>query len=334
LGGIAVIELKDKLASLLNSVADEIVLEVIDAGLTHESYVCTVEKNKYYIKIYNNIDNISNVIGYINQLTEYMRGRGLPASRLHAYSPAFANIVVHEFVEGEMHAGKLSQTPAIAELCSRIILVGADHGRQVSRQSYFAGIHEVAEQMRTMENRTPLVDPAVHTGMQAVTRSVLACLEAEITDAELLHVHVHDDFTEKNILLQGDQVKLLCDWDSCRLKFMAEYLACSAARFSTERPLHGLLQKDKLCHFLNSVDPRVVRLISSVSEFASLFACAATLKHLRTYAFRHSRVSLERPDLRIPLLQWPLQHCEWLLENRHRVGEWVYEALAERRSAV
>jgi hypothetical protein len=148
-----------------------------------------------------------------------------------------------------------------------------------------------------------------------------------MTDAKLFHVHVHDDFTEKNILLAEDRVKLLCDWDSCRLKFINEYLACSATRFSTERPLDGLLSRRKLRHFMLSLDPRVAGLITDVEEFASLFALWATLKHLRTYAFRNSRVRADRPDLKASLLTWPLQHCQWLLANRHQVGEWVSELL-------
>jgi hypothetical protein len=261
-----------------------------------------------------------------------MRGRGIPASRLRAYSPAFPNIVVHEFIEAQMHAGEYSHLPAIAGLCSNIIRVGAEHGRQVSRAEYLSGVQAVADQIRAVQQGGAVVDPAVQSGTMALVDSVLQSLAEEVTDATLLHVHVHDDFTEKNILLEDDQVRLLCDWDSCRLKFVNEYLACSASRFGTERPLGGLLLQEKLSLFLHSLDQRVVELVTPVEEFASMFAYVATLKHLRTYAFRHSRVSSERPDLTAALLQWPLQHCEWLIENRQRVGEWVYEALIRRHS--
>jgi hypothetical protein len=284
------------------------------------------------VKIYNDIENISNVVSYINKLTEYMHERGIPASRLRAWSPAFPNIVVHDFVEGEMYAGDVSQLASIAELFSRIVLIGTEHGQTLPKSKYLADLQSVYKRLNVVEKRGEVVDAQIHAGMLGVAETVLKALEKDMPERDLFHIYVHDDFTEKNILLQGDQVKLLCDWDSCRLKLFSEYLACTATRFSTERPLAGIVQKDKLTYFLRSLDPELHSYFSSAEQLAVLFPYWATLKHLRTYMFRNSRVNQERQDLYGPLLAWPLEHCHWLLANRQLLGDWVYKALALKQS--
>ncbi len=90
------------------------------------------------------------------------------------------------------------------------------------------------------------VDETIHNGMLALTDTVLLALQKGMPDGAHFHIFVHDDFTEKNILLDGDVVKLLCDWDSCRLRMCSEHIASTATRFSTERPLDGILQQHKL----------------------------------------------------------------------------------------
>lgn len=149
-----------------------------------------------------------------------------------------------------------------------------------------------------------------------------------LADKKLFHIHVHDDFTEKNILLREDQVKLLCDRDSCRQKYFDEHLACTVTRFSTERPLAGVLQQDKLHHFLRPLSPDLFRYISVIEQFVALFPYLATLKHLRTYRFRNSLVHQDRMDLKSSLLAWPLEHCHWLIKNRQQVSDWVYAAIS------
>lgn len=318
---------------LLNVDESRIKLDVIDAGLTHRSYRCHASEKLLYIKIYNDIKSISNVVSYVNQLTGYMRERGIPASRLHTWSADFPNIVVHEYVEGEMHAGDSSQLAAIAELFSKIVLIGTDHSQTLPRAEYLADLQNVYERLNTADNSGEKVDLQIHMGMLGVTDTVLKALEKGMGEDNLFHIHVHDDFTEKNILMQGRQVKLLCDWDSCRLKMFEEYLACTATRFSTERPLAGVVQKDKLTRFLQSLDPELHRYFSNADQLAALFPYWATLKHLRTYMFRNSRVNRDRPDLFEPLLMWPLEHCHWLLDNRQQLGDWVYQALTLKQDS-
>lgn len=326
-------KIKQDLAILLKVDESHIGLDAIDTGLTHQSYRCRVSGKQLYVKIYNDINNISNVISYINQLTEYMRERGIPASRLYAWSPAIPNIVVHEYVEGEMYSGDFSQLASVAKLFSNIVLIGADHSQTLPRSKYLADLQNVFERLKTAESRGEKVAVHIHSGMLDVAETVLNTLADDMPEEDLFHIHVHDDFTEKNILMQGDQVKLLCDWDSCRLKLFNEYLACTVTRFSTDRPLAGVVQEDKLTYFLCSLDPELHRYFSSPEQLAALFPYWATLKHLRTYMFRNSRVNRDRPDLYRPLLEWPLEHCQWLLDNRQQLGDWVYKALTLKQSS-
>jgi hypothetical protein len=97
--------------------------------------------------------------------------------------------------------------------------------------------------------------------------------------------------------------------------------------------LAGVVKKDKLFYFLRSLGSELNRYYSNTEQFAALFPYWATLKHLRTYMFRNSKVKRERPDLYRPLLKWPLEHCLWLLANRQQLGNWVYQALALKQDS-
>lgn len=315
------------MASLFNVSLNEIDVAVIEGGLSHKSYCCQVSGVSYYIKEYSNINNISKVINYINNLTSYMCKRGIPASRVILYDPKFPNIVVHEFVEGEIHAGEFSQVPAIAELYSKVAMVGKDHGRHLSKAEYLSTIQTVQDGLQAPAISGVEVDETIHSGMLVLTDTVLSALQTGIPDVALFHFFVHDDFTEKNILLDGDLVKLLCDWDSCRLRMCSEHIASTSTRFGTERPLDGVLQQKKLDLFLQALNPGLLEHIANIEEFAMLFPYLATLNHLRTYLFRNSVVHQNRLDLKASLLEWPLQHCQWLMENRQRVSGWVSQAL-------
>lgn len=320
-------ELKQYLAKLFKVEPIEIGLDVIDGGLSHKSYCCYVSGKKYYIKVYNKIKNIANVVSYINQLTIYMRERGIPASRVIFYAPEYPNIVVHEYIEGVPASGEFSQLKAIAELYSKVAMVGKDHARYLSKREYLSTLQSTLDQLTISKNSNIEIDLSIHTGMLNLTQTVLSALQAGMPDEELLHIHVHDDFTEKNILMAGDQVKLLCDWDSCRLRYCNEHIASTATRFSTRQPLGGLLLQDKLVHFLRTLNPALIENIADIEAFADLFPYLATLKHVRTYLFRNAVIHQTRPDLKQTLLVWPLQHCLHLIENRQQVSDWVCQAL-------
>ena len=320
-------ELKQSLATLLKVDSNALELRDIKGGLSHKSYRCDVSGLTYYIKVYNKIENILNVVTYINQLTEYMRGRGVPASRVVSYSPEFPNIVVHEFIEGKPPSGELSQVAAIAGLYSKVAMIGRDHGKYLSKPDYLSQIQIIRDQLETSQVSDAEIDPVIHTGMLSLADRVLSALEAGMRDEKLLHIHVHDDFTEKNILMDGDQVKLLCDWDSCRLRYCNEHIASTASRFSTTRPLGGLLQQDKLDRFLGTLHPVLFENMAGIEAFAVLFPYWATLKHIRTYLFRSAVVHRDRPDLKQALLSWPLQHCLWMIDSRQQVSDWVCRAL-------
>ena len=319
--------LKQKLARLFGTEPSEISLVAIEAGLSHKSFLCELKNEKYYIKIYNEIENISQVIPYINQLTQYMCGRGIPASRLVQYSTEFPNIVVHEYVEGETASGEFSQLSSIAELYSKVAVVGLDHSKYLSKAAYLSGIQTLHAQLDNTESLDPETDESIRNGMSKLVATVLSALHTGMPDEELLHIHVHDDFTEKNILMDGDQVKLLCDWDSCRLRYCNEHFASTTMRFSTRRPLDGSVQQDKLVHFLRCMDLVIIERIPNIEVFAGLFPYWASLKHIRGFLFRNSVVNQTRPDLKHQLLEWPLQHCLSLIKNRDEISDWVRRAL-------
>ena len=319
--------LKLSLASLFKVKVSDINLQTVDGGLTHQSCICRVSGRRYFVKAYRLGGEFSYAVGKINQLTSYMRNRGVPASRLVLYSPEYPNIVIHEFVEAAMATGNFSQIGGIAKLYSQVALIGAEHGRNLSKPEYLSAVNAFIEPIRNNEDMGLKVDASIYTGTLKLAEKALKFLQASLPEQGLFHIHMHDDFTEKNILMDVDQVKLLCDWDSYRLKFLPEHLACTVCRFSTDRPLEGALQTDKLFYFLRSLDPKVLGYIPNLEEFSQLFPLLATLKHLRTYTFRNSLVVQGRLDLKKSLLAWPLEHCNWLMANHQQVSDWVWEAL-------
>lgn len=324
--------LRSRLANLFTVDAAEMSLQKVDTGLSHHSYICRVSGRRYFVKIYNPEKGNAEAVGNVNRLTSYMRNRGVPASRVVLYSPDFANIVVHEFVEGDIADGGFSQIKPIAALYSQLALIGAEHGRKLSKAVYLSGINAFASTINRIEDMGVEVDTSIQTGVLTLVERVSKFLQASMSENGLFHIYMHDDFTEKNILMKAGQVKLLCDWDSYRLKLLIEHIACTACRFSTDRPLDGVLQTDKLFYFLRSLDPKVLGYIANLEEFAQLFPLLATLKHLRTYTFRNSLVHRRRPDLKTPLLTWPLEHCLWLMANHQQVSDWVWEALVGEQS--
>ena len=321
-------QLKPALASLFKVDSSDIQLQAVDGGLTHQTSICRISGQRYFVKIYRFGGDVSRRVGNINRLTSFMRSRGVPASRMVLYSPEFANIVVHEFVEGEMVSGDISQTKAIAELYSQVALIGAEQGKSLTKVEYLSGLNSYLETLKNMEGSANNIDTSIHLSVLNLADKTLNSLQENLPDQGLFHIYMHDDFTEKNILMDGDQVKLLCDWDSFRLKLLTEHLACAACRFSTDRPLTGVLQEDKLSHFLQSLNPKVLGYISSTEEFAQVFPLLATLKHLRTYFFRNSVIHQGRADLKTRLLEWPLEHCLWLMDNQQQVSDWVRNGLA------
>jgi len=321
-------KLKTRLAGLFDVAADKIELSTIDTGLSHKSFHCRVDGESFYIKKYSNVKNISGLIRYQEKLTSYMRDRGVPASRLLKYSGEFDDIVVHEYVQGEIPVNDESQLTGIAELYSRLVLIGFDHTEDISASDYLLEINEISNRLKTDEKEGVIVDPLIHTEMNAVLEIVFESLKAAVFPENLLRLYIHDDFTEKNLIMQGAQVKLLCDWDSYRLRLCAEHIASTCARFCTERPLTGTLQKDKLMHFLRALHPELRRYISGFSGFENLFPYLATMNHFRSYRFRNSVVR-DRPELKPSLLVWPTQHCRWLTDNHELVSDWVSTALRQ-----
>ena len=99
-------DLRNKLTVLLECDGKQIELETIATGLSHKGFSCRVGEQRYFVKVYSPFANVAAAVQQINYLTAYMCDRGVPASRVCFYSPEFANMVVHEFVEGEMHHGQ------------------------------------------------------------------------------------------------------------------------------------------------------------------------------------------------------------------------------------
>jgi len=319
--------LQHQLAEMFNVSAEVISLKALHAGLTHQSFDCRVSRQRYFVKVYRPVHDVAVPVQRINQLTDYMCAQGVPAPCVKLYSSDYANIVVHEFVEGEMHSGAYSEIGAIAALYSRLALLGLEHGQMLSKPVYLTGVSDVLTQIINLEHLNVVVDPAIQNGMVALAETVLSALQAHIPNTGLLHISIHDDFSEKNILLQNDQVKLLCDWDSYRLKLFQEHLATTVTRFSTERPLMGDLRQDKLTCFLQSLGSGLLRQIPDPGVFATIFPYLATLKHVRTYIFRNSLIQQKRLDLKPSLLEWPLRHCTELVENRRQYSDWVFQSI-------
>jgi len=321
-------KLKASLACLFEVSVADISLQSTEGGLTHQSFICRVTGRKFFVKIYTLGGEYSYSVANINRLTNYMRLQGIPASQVVLYSPEFANIVVHDFVDGKMASGDISQIKAITQLYSRVALIGAEHGRAVSKPDYLSDINAFMEPIRHIENSAIPFDTLIHTNTLKLAEKVFGHLQKNLPEQGLFQIYMHDDFSEKNILMLDNQIKLLCDWDSYRLKLLHEHIACSACRFSTDGPMQGVMQLDKLSYFLRSIDPKVYGYISRVEDFVQNFPMLATLKHLRTYRFRNTLVHQGRPELKTSYLSWPLEHCLWLVTNRERVRDMVREVFA------
>tara|TARA_B100000446_G_C10545406_1_gene338328 strand:+ start:128 stop:1159 length:1032 start_codon:yes stop_codon:yes gene_type:complete len=314
--------LKQQLSELLKVEIDTIELTPIETGLTHRSFRCQISDKLCFVKVYNFAQDAIAQVDRINQLTQFMRRRDIPAPRIIAYSTRTPRIVVHEYVDGSSATGDINELPSIAQLYSRLVSIGLENSTQVGRSDYLQPLHNTQLRLQGL-NENALVCGDLHRQYLSLWRRVIDILDKELSSTTLLHLNIHDDFTEKNLLMKYQEVALLCDWDSYRLKYFVEHFSCSIVRFSTEAPLDGDIVKSKLELFYRNLTPDLLQTLSAAKSYPSLLPVLATLKHLRTYGFRNSIVKHRSPDLEQPLLHWPLQHCQSLLENRATISQWL-----------
>ncbi len=314
--------LKQQLSQLLAVDIETIELTPIEVGLTHRSFHCQTSDNLYFVKVYNFAKDALVQVDRINRLTQFMRSRDLPAPRIIAHNTRTPRIVVHEHVDGSSATGDINELPSIARLYSRLVSIGLENPTQVGRSDYLQPLHNTQLRLQGLKENA-LVCGEVHRQYLSLWRRVIDILDRELSSTTLLHLNIHDDFTEKNLLMKDQEVALLCDWDSYRLKYFVEHLSCSIMRFSTEAPLQGDIVKSKLELFYRNLTPDILQTLGAVKSYPSLFPVLASLKHLRTYGFRNSIAKHGRSDLEQSLLRWPLQHCQSLLENRAAISQWL-----------
>lgn len=314
--------MKKQLAALLKVKVEDLSLAPIDTGLTHKTFQCSVANDLYFVKYYNPAPDVQNQITQINQLMQFMRKRGIPAPRVIAYSAASPRLVVHEYVQGSCVVGDADELQSIAKLYSRLAAIGLEKPYHVKPADYLQHLERNRSRLENIKE-TSLVCKRLHQQYLTTFGQVIDILRTDLNEQALLHINIHDDFTEKNLLMQNGNVQLLCDWDSYRLKYFLEHFSCSMMRFATDAPLSGGLSKSKLQQFRKAVEPEVLTVIDSAQNSSSLIPVLATLKHLRTYGFRNSVVKNMRPDLEESLLYWPVRHCQALVEQRRNISDLI-----------
>ena len=312
--------LKEKIAKLLNTKAEALSLAAVETGLTHLTYKCSDKAGTYFVKQYHPASNIN--VEDINRLTQQMRLHGIPAPKVLAYSPEFPKLVIHEYVEGSHPTGNPKELTAIAQLYSQLTIIGLEKKAQIDRTEYLQQIEAVKVKFSQFGNDR-IACQALHAQYLATLDRVTGLLDQLIETTTVIHIPTHDDFTENNLLMKNNQVALLCDWDSYRLKGLSEHLSCSAMRSSCEHNLGGNVEKNKLQYFYRNLDTKVFSNLDELHSISKQLPVFATLKHLRTYGFRNYIVKSRRPDLEDALLRQPLQHCQWLLENRSLLNDWI-----------
>ncbi|MBT8146380.1 MAG: phosphotransferase [Gammaproteobacteria bacterium] len=322
-------QLQKAVATLLNADTSSISFERITEGLSHNCFLCNCGEEKYFVKVYALAKDPAKQIAQINRTTEYMRQQGIPAPELVAYSARFANVVIHRFIDAEKADWDFNLIAPLAGLYSDIAAIGLLKQR-------FLGRHTYLENLRGIENQLcQLVDEQTGRSAALSGQALMLCQRVvrEVSkldsNAELLFLNLHDDFTEKNILTRNGRICLLCDWDSYRPAVFWENLASSACRFSTPAPLGGGLEHQRLRQFLQSLAPQVVQQLGDTHTFARLFAHLGILRHLRTFTFRSRVVATRRPDLEQSLLINPVKHCEWMADRSDEVASLVIDSLPE-----
>ncbi len=311
-----------QISELLDAHADSIQLTPIETGLTHRAFRCQIAEKLYFVKYYNFTNNALAQVSHINQLTQFMRSRDIPAPHIVVYSSQSPQLVVHEYIDGSSATGSGNELAAIAQLYSRLVSLGLENLKQIPRSNYFQQLQIIEKRFLSI-SKDSLICQDLHQQYLSLFGRVIDILDKELLSDSLLHINIHDDFTEKNLLMKNDDVALLCDWDSYRLKYLPEHLSCTIMRFSTEAPLQGNIHKNKLEQLYRNLAPDVLQPLKAMKSYPSLFPVLATMKHLKTYGFRHSTVKHRRPDLEQSLLRWPLQHCQSLIENRHTITQWI-----------
>lgn len=320
-----------QLAEIFDVKSNEISLQRLTKGLSFPCYRCEIGSENYFVKNYPTGKAAAESVLHINELTSYMRQRGIPAPEVALFSPAFPNIVVHKFIQGEHYIGQDGQLQSVAQLFSQLCIIGLESAQELSKDTYVSMFSETCDELDLLPDRLSNLDYSVHSKILVVVGQVLSALQKEFSDEPMMQIPVHDDFTERNILMSGSRVALLCDWDSFHLNSLQEYIARVAARFCTEGPLQGELQFDKLELFFANLDSNVIAQIQDKERFAQLFPILATIKHIKAYAFRSTLIYLGREDLKASLLDWPAEHCGWLIENRQLLSDWLKKIL-ERSS--
>lgn len=320
-------ELRNAVAQLLDSPTTDLTFEKITDGLSHHSFVCKVGEKSFYVKVYELGPNPAKIVTEINRTTELMRKNAIPAPEIVAYSLQFPNLVIHKFVDAQRINWDPAQVSPVAKLYSDVALIALQEKKFISKVKYLLDLqhHSDIIEQQVMEN----ISESSELNQRAfrLIQEVLSQLTQKLPENPILVLKLHDDFTEKNILAEGGEIKLLCDWDSYRARVFWEHLAGSVARFSTNAPMQGEMDQQRLIAFLNSLAPTVIQHIGDYNAFAQLFPFLAILRHLRMYRFRNLVVAKRRSDLRESLLTAPIEHCEWMLEQRQIVTAWMHDML-------
>lgn len=319
--------LMDKLsvaaAQLLKVPAAQLSLQRINDGLSHHSFVCDTGSSKYYIKVYTFRDKPAQRVAQINHITDLMCRKGIPAPQLLAYAPAYANVVVHTYVDADQIGWNSTLLAPLAELYSDITLIALAEKGSISKSAYLNALKSVETPiLEQVDNKTG-PSPGLNQQALKIYRQVIEGLTRHLPEKPLLVIKHHDDFTENNILADQSGIRLICDWDSWRDVVFVSHLASSASRFSTQAPMSGKLEKNRLAMFLGALSPEVILPVTKDTGFASIFPYLAVLKHIASYTFRNLKVNQGRAELQQTLLVDPLEHCQWMMDNHAMVSEWV-----------
>lgn len=328
MSGESLLPLRSAIGELLQlHPADEMDLQRLTTGLSHNNFVCRTAAGRYFVKVYALGPNPRPRVEEINRVTGRMRDHGIPAPELVAYSPRFPNVVIHRYIDADSLGWDPQLLGPAATVYSRIAALALPAARQIGRDVFLRALQRVAHAIEQSPTAPALDSAALDSRAALLIRRVIDRLTAGLPDIPLLVLNLHDDFTENNLLADGTTIRLLCDWDSYRPVLFWENFASSSARLCSTAPRQGVLSGQRLNRFFTGLSPAVLNLAAGQSPLLTLFPTLAVLRQLRIYPFRRQVTANKRPDLREALLDQPLEHCEWLLDNAGQVVELVAESL-------
>ncbi|MUG95862.1 hypothetical protein F7734_27315 [Scytonema sp. UIC 10036] len=294
------------------------------------------DRELFFVKQYRNASE--EIINNIHSCMNVMKENSIPVATPIAPSNKLINlenIRVYNFVEGSSYISTNEQLIEVAQIYKKLIYLGLKNKKILDIENYVEGFRKIpnildAWQTQFVKNNEFQAERAAKT-MKVLSNYFCESM-LNFPQNLMLFCPIHSDFTERNLLFQGDKIILVCDWQAHNYRLLLEQIYSTIARFCTVQPLEGVLDKNRLVLFLSIIIDENDELKDWFWKTRHWFSVLAASTHLRLMNFRLNMFFVEkrRLDLVDKLLYWAVDYCEWLILNQKPLSQWIEEALISK----